>query len=99
MISTALHFLMKNGSITKKMGKVARVSQIGDGGSGRVSHNVFKLEGVDKERQTKGVCDLTLKKNDKGEYVITKAILTMKGTEYNISLKGFKGRGKGMSVF
>lgn len=96
--SVALHFVMKNGTISKRMGKVVQSSHIGNGGGGKVSYNVLKLTGDNKGTRTSGVCDLTLEKGEDEKYVATKAILTMKGTEYNISLKGFKGRKKSMSV-
>ncbi|MFC1608087.1 hypothetical protein ACFL47_08965 [Candidatus Latescibacterota bacterium] len=97
--SVALHFVNKNGTISKRMGEITQSSQIGDGGGGKKSHNVWRLVGDDDGVRTTGVCDITLEKNKKGEYEVTKAILSMKGTEYNISTKGFSARkGKSMSV-
>ena len=97
--SVSLHFVMKNGKIGKKMGKVVKSSHVGNGGGGNVSHNVFKLTGDLEGVQTSAVCDLTLKKDKDGKYVPTKAILSIKGNEINIPVKGLSARGKrSMSV-
>lgn len=101
--SVSLYFVMKNGKIANVMGKVVKSSHVGNGGSGSVSHNVLKLNGVietgkDKGKETSAICDLTLKRID-GKYVPTKAMLNMKGNEINIPVKGLKARGKrSMSV-
>ena len=92
--SVSLYFVMKNSKISKKMGKVVQSSLVGNGGGGIVSHNVLKLIGDDKGVRTSAVCDLTLKKDKDGKYVPTKAILSLKGDEINIPVRGLKARGK-----
>ena len=97
--SVALHFVYENGTIVRKMGKIVRASQIGDGGNVTVSYNVFHLYGEYKGDQTSGVCNVTLERDQKNKYHVTQAILTMEGNEYKISVKGFRGRGKGLKIF
>ena len=82
--AVAIHFATKNGFIAKRIGKVERHSYLADGGGGgKTSFNVFRLYGKDKT----GVCELTLQKNEKGEWFVTSALLTAEGTEYNIPIK------------
>lgn len=82
--AVAINFVTKNGFIAKRIGKIDRHSYFADGGGGgKTSYNVFRLYGKDKT----GVCELTIKKNEKGEWFVTSALLTVEGTEYMIPIK------------
>lgn len=82
--AVAIHYVTKNGFIAKRIGKVERHSYFADGGGGgKTSFSVFRLYGEDKT----GVCELTLHKNEKGEWFVTSALLTAEGTEYKIPIK------------
>jgi len=97
--SVALHFVHENGKIVRQMGKIVSVSLVGDGGNVPVSHNVYRLRGVDKGKQTSGVCNITLERDKDKKYVVTKVILVKDGNEFNIPVKGFKDRGTGLKIF
>ena len=97
--SVALHFVYENAKISRKMGKIVRASLIGDGGNVPVSHNVYRLSGENKGKQTSGVCNVTLERDNEDKYVVTDVILSMEGNEFKIPVDGLKGRGKGMKIF
>ncbi|MBN1291282.1 MAG: hypothetical protein JXB48_05520 [Candidatus Latescibacteria bacterium] len=82
--AVAENFLRKNVYIAKRIGKVDRLSHVGDGGgSGTSSYNLYRLYGSEKE----GVCDVTVEKDDTGNWYVTYALLTIEGMEYKIPIK------------
>lgn len=82
--AVAINFATKNGFIAKRIGKIERHSYFADGGSGgNTSFSVFRLYG----KNNTGVCEMTLQKNEKGEWFVTSALLTAEGTEYKIPIK------------
>lgn len=97
--SVSLHFVHENGKIVRKMGKVVRASLVGDGGNVPLSHNVYRLRGINKGKETSGVCNITLQRDVDKKYVVTNVLLVMEGREFVIPVKGFKDRGKGFKIF
>ncbi|MCE5248939.1 hypothetical protein LLG96_01835 [bacterium] len=93
--SVGLHFTYETGAIVRRLGKIERHEVVGDGGgSGRVSFNVYKLYGTENI----GVCEFTLSRQKDDTWVATDALLTIKGMEYRIPMKGLKAR-KVLKIF
>lgn len=82
--AVAERFLFNNSIIGRKIGKVERVDHFGVGGDGgEVSYNVYRLNG----KNGSAVCYVTLEKDAKLQWKVTKAILAIDGTEYMIPVK------------
>ncbi|MHB9028498.1 MAG: hypothetical protein ACYC9O_07000 [Candidatus Latescibacterota bacterium] len=82
--AVAQNFILHNANIARKIGKVQRLDHFGVGGEGgSVSYNVYRLTGAERD----AVCHVTLSRDERSRWRVTKAILTMDGVEYIIPIQ------------
>lgn len=81
--AVAQHFILGNANIARKIGKVERLDHFGVGGEGgSVSYNVYRLAGTERN----ATCHVTLSRDGRSRWSVTRAILTMDGLEYIIPI-------------
>lgn len=86
--AVAIEFIKSSGFIGQRLGKVQSVSHFGKGGSGgKESYNVFRIVGNDRA----GILNMTLTKNDEGEWFVKTADLSVSGSEYEVPVTRSEG--------
>ena len=92
--AVAEHFIRKNPIIARELGRVSRISQVGDGGSAGVSHNVYRITGSDLS----GVCYVSLTREDDNTWYVSNAHLSVEGRDLKLPVRG-SGKGRKIKVF
>jgi len=85
--AAAENFILNNANIAYTIGKVKRLDHFGDGGAGEnVSYNVYRISGAEND----AVCHVTLNRDENGHWKVTKAVLTLDGSDYIIPIQRAK---------
>ncbi len=83
-LTVAERFITGNTIIARKIGRVERLDLFGDGGdAGRVSYNVYRVTG----EKMNAVCHVTLTREDRVNWKVTEAVLTVEGADYKIPVQ------------
>ena len=92
--AVAEHFIRENPIIARELGRVSRISQVGDGGSAGVSHNVYRITGS----ELSGVCYVSLTRQDDNTWYVSNAHLSVEGRDLKLPVRG-SGKGRKIKVF
>jgi hypothetical protein len=86
--AVAVDFIKSSGFIGQRLGKVESVSHFGVGGAGgKESFNVFRIVGHDRS----GLINMTLTRNEAGEWFVKTADLSVSGSEYEVPVTRSEG--------
>jgi hypothetical protein len=87
--AVAEDFIKKNIFISRKVGKVERITQYGSGGeAGPQSYNVYTVNGTDRT----AVCYITLVKDKDGSWSVTESTLSVDGSQFQVPVKQSKNK-------
>lgn len=92
--AVAEYYVKNNPIIARELGRVSRISQVGDGGSAGVSHNVYRVTGTDLS----GVCYISLTRDDDNTWYVSNAHLSVEGRDFKLPVRG-AGKGRKIKVF